>query len=168
MLRREFSLHDRTYRVYHIFARQIIGGRNFCHACGFFVTLRLHYLAAFIPQTHSRKGVDTIVDTTVTRLPAAGHSGICGVDYRLAFKRSNIAFPKINFILHRHQIGDIRNSPAFSKFREKFILGFQKILIRFHGRTDIHKASVKPKFIVFIFGNFDSADIVSFRKKIVC
>ena len=100
MLLGEPSLHDRSDGVYHIAAGQVIGRRYFRLACGFFMTLRLHDLTALVTKPYPCKGVDTVVDTRVTRLPAPRHSRIGSVDDRTASERGNITFPKVNAVLY--------------------------------------------------------------------
>ena len=101
MLLIEPSLHDRPDGVNHIAARQIVGFCDLCLSGRFFMSLLFHKQTAFVPEPNARKGVDAVVDTAVTRLPAARHSRICSVDDRAASERGNIALPKINAILNR-------------------------------------------------------------------
>ena len=58
----------------NILARESIGVGYFCVSGRLIMTLRFHKLSALIPETHSRKGVDTVVDAAVTRVPAACHA----------------------------------------------------------------------------------------------
>jgi len=95
------ALYNRSHGVYNIIAWQIVCRRDFSASGRFFVSLRIHKLSAVVTQTNTSKGVNTIVDTTVTWLPAACHSGIGSVDDCTAFQCGNIAFPEVNTVLHR-------------------------------------------------------------------
>ena len=159
---RELFLHDRSDCVYHIVAGQVVGRRYFCLTRGFFMPLCLHDLTALVTKPYPCKGVDTVVDTRVTRLPAPRHSRIGSVDDRTASERGNITFPEINAVLYWRQISNIRDALALGQFREIFVLGLQIILVRLDSRADIHKASVKAEFIRIIVWYLNSVNIVSF------
>ena len=94
------TVYDRSDGVYHIAAGQVVGRRYFCLTRGFFMPLCLHDLTALVTKPYPCKGVDTVVDTRVTRLPAPRHSRIGGIDYRTAFQRGDVAFPKIYAVLY--------------------------------------------------------------------
>ena len=94
------TVYDRSDGVYHIVTGQVVGRRYYCLARGFFMTLYLHDLTALVTKPYPCKGVDTVVDTRVTRLPATRHSRIGGIDDSTASERGNIAFPEINAVLY--------------------------------------------------------------------
>ena len=155
------TVYDRSDGVYHIVAGQVIG---FCYlrlTCGFFMSLRLHDLTALVTKPYPCKGVDTVVNARVTRLPAPRHSRICGVDDRTAFERGNITFPKVNAVLYGRQICNIRDALALGQGCEIFVLCLQKILVCLDSRADINKASVKAEFILLCFGYLYPVNVVS-------
>lgn len=159
------AANDGTHSVDNIFAGQIVGGSYSRRTCRLAVSLYLDNFCASQAKLHSRKCVYRVVYAAVARLKAAEQLRVRGIYYRSAFKRRDIAFPKIYSVRERFQIAYVGNSLFGGHRMQKLILSRKKFLGYRFRRADIHKRSEKPEHFVFIFGN--GRFLSSFRKKIV-
>lgn len=84
MFLRQFSLHNRTYGMQDITARQIVGFRDLRLSGGFLMPLFFHHPGAVQSQLHPRKAVDAVVDALMIRHITSGHSTVGGIDDGIA------------------------------------------------------------------------------------
>ena len=126
-----------------ILAGQIERRRNFCPPGGFGIALLLHQLRTGKAQFHTRKGVNGIVDATMVRNIAAGHTAVGSIDNGIALQRGNIALPKVQSRLHRCKVSHIGDTLCRIFALQIGVLHLQKICICALRRTKIHQSPQK-------------------------
>ena len=89
------AAHNRSNRVEHIAARQIIRRRDFRLPRRLRMALRFHHLLAVQPKLHTRKRMDAVVNAPVIRHVTASHPAVRRIHNRIAPERGDIALPEI-------------------------------------------------------------------------
>ena len=122
MLLCELTLHDRSDCMQNIFTRQIVSRCDLCLSGRFLISLLIHDICTGIAQLNPGIGMDTVIDTVMTRLVATGHPTVSSIHDCITAKCRDIALPEIDSILYRLQIIKIRNTFFFRSLLQVFIL----------------------------------------------
>ena len=81
-------------RVDDVFARQVVGFRDFGSPRGFQMSLLLHQSVAFLAQLHARRRMDGVVDAPVQRMETTQHLRIGGVHDGIYAETGDVALPQ--------------------------------------------------------------------------
>ena len=140
---RQPSSDNRTDRVEHIAARQIIRRCDFRLPCRLRVALRFHHLLAVQPKLHACKRMDAVVNAPVIRHVAAGHAAVRCIHNRIAPERGDVAPPEIQPRLHRRKLFNIRHTLFRRLLLQIRILDFQKFRTALFRHAHIHQPPQK-------------------------
>ena len=135
------SLHNWSNCMNHMLTRQIKRWRNLCLPCRFFMSLFYHHMIAIVSKLNSCTGMNTIINTIMTRLIATCHAAVGCIYDCSHFKSCNITLPDIQIRLHLPDICQCDNPFLLIFFRKIRILNLQKCRINFLRHSYIHKRS---------------------------
>ena len=151
------AAHNRSNRVEHIAARQIIRRRDFRLPRRRRMALRFHHLLAVQPKLHTRKRMDAVVNAPVIRHVTASHPAVRRIHNRIAPERGDIALPEIQPLLHRRKVVDIRHALFCRLLLQIRILNVQKFCTALFHHAHIHQPPQKLSLPGAVRRNLHSA-----------
>ena len=154
---RQMAAHNRSNRVEHIAARQIIRRRDFRLPRRLRMALRFHHLLAVQPKLHTRKRMNAVVNAPMIRHVTAGHPAVRRIHNRIAPERGDIALPEIQPRLHRRKVVDIRHALFCRLLLQIRILNVQKFCTALFHHAHIHQPPQKLSLPGAVRRNLHSA-----------